>query len=430
MKINVVKGTRDLGPKEQARYTSVIEKLLSVSYFYSYTHIETPIIEHANLYSRTVGDASDIVRKEMYTFKDKGNRLLVLRPEFTASIVRMFVNNKIHAQMDLPFKACYYGPIFRYERPQAGRYRQFYQFGVEAIGVDSPYVDAEVVSYGYFALQTLGIDDVILKINTLGDHKSRNEYKKVLKTFFASHIHNMCHDCNERLKTNPLRILDCKVPKDQLIIKDAPKIHEYLSKESQERFNKVTELLDRTNIPFEIDQTLVRGLDYYSEVVFEYHHFDDNGETLGALGAGGHYSDLVKELGGPDLPGIGLSFGVDRLVQVIHGDKDKEDYNPYTLFYLIPVGDVNLEDVYEVLTSLRHEGGFSLDMFNEKRPLKTLIRKAEKRNAKYLIFVGEEEIKNNTLTIKNMETQEQMVINREDYKQVIRSLFFSSLRDQ
>lgn len=433
MKMKTVKGTRDLGPKETSRFNKILNQLESISYFYCFSEITLPIIEHAQLYQRTIGETSDIVRKEMYAFKDKGERLLVLRPEFTASIIRTFVNNKIHALIDLPFKAQYYGPIFRYERPQAGRYRQFYQYGVESIGVDSPFVDAEVITYGYDALDFIGIDNIILKINTLGDDDSRIRYREVVSDYFQKHIHNMCDDCKERLETNPLRILDCKVASDQEIIKNAPKIQSYLSLTSLERFNQVIKLLDQSEIPFEIDQTLVRGLDYYSEIVFEYHYFNKEGKTLGALGAGGHYSHLVQELGGPDLPGVGLSFGVDRLVEVlkeIEEDDEEEDYHSFALIYLIPVGDVEIEDVYEVLLSLRREGGYSYDMYHEKKPLKTLIQKAIKRKAKFLIFVGEDELKNNTLTIKNLETEEQTVVDRKDYKLVIRSLFFTSLREK
>ena len=417
MEVKPVKGTHDIIGTETLLYQRIEDVLAKIAHTYGYLEYRTPIIEHTELFSRSVGDSSDIVRKEMYTFNDKGNRSLTLRPEVTASIVRTIVNNKLFASQDLPIKACYLGPTFRYERPQAGRYRQFSQFGVEAVGLDSHIVDVEVISFGYHALKSLNFKDITLKINTLGDDQSRNNYREALRNYFQEHITHMCGDCQERLKINPLRILDCKVEEDQKIIKNAPRIQDFLSKESKERFDKTVSLLDTLNIKFDIDENLVRGLDYYAEIVFEYHYISPEGKTLGALGAGGHYSHLVEELGGPDMAGVGLSFGIERLAQVVASEGLFEEAFPLLAFYVMPIGDVKIEEVYQITEKIHHLG-YPVDMAFESKSLKALFKRAERRAALFAILVGSEELDKRLLTIKNMRTKEQSSVAVDDFDRV------------
>lgn len=417
MEVKPVKGTHDILGTETLLYQRIEDALAKLAHTYGYLEYRTPIIEHTELFSRSVGDSSDIVRKEMYTFNDKGNRSLTLRPEVTASIIRTIVNNKLYASQDLPIKACYLGPTFRYERPQAGRYRQFSQFGVEAVGLDSHMIDVEVISFGYHALKLLNFKDVTLKINTLGDDESRSNYREALRQYFETRIDSMCPDCHERLKINPLRILDCKVEEDQKIIKGAPRIQDYLSKVSKERFDKTVSLLDALEIKFDIDENLVRGLDYYAEVVFEYHYIAPDGKTLGALGAGGHYSHLVEELGGPSLAGVGLSFGIERLAQVIESENLLSEAFPLLAFYVMPIGDVDVEKVYQITEKI-HRMGYPTEMAFEAKPLKALFKKAERRSALFAVLVGTEELEKQVVTIKNMRTKEQSSVALDDFDRV------------
>ncbi|MFA6780781.1 MAG: histidine--tRNA ligase [Bacilli bacterium] len=421
MEVKPVKGTHDILGADIILYQRIEDALAKTAHTYGYLEFRTPIIEHTELFSRSVGDSSDIVRKEMYTFLDKGNRSLTLRPELTAGIIRTIVNNKLYASQDFPIKASYIGPAFRYERPQAGRFRQFSQFGVEAVGLDSHLIDVEVISLGYNALKSLNFIDITLKINTLGDDESRNNYREALRAYFSEHIKDMCSDCKERLKINPLRILDCKVEEDQKIIKQAPRIQDYLTSDSKERFSKTVNLLDSLKIKFDLDENLVRGLDYYSEVVFEYHYISRDGKSFGALGAGGHYSHLVEELGGPNLAGVGLSFGIERLAQVVENEKLLFDAFPFLAFYIMPIGDVNIEKVYELNEKI-HRLGYPSEMAYESKSLKALFKKAEKRSALFAILIGDEELEKEVLTIKNLRTKEQTSVALADFDNVANNI--------
>ena len=293
MDINPVKGTHDIIADEANLYTMIENTAMGIASLYGYKEIRTPVIEHTPLFLRSVGESSDIVNKEMYTFEDKGGRSVTLRPELTAGVMRSIVTNKLYANSDLPLKYCYVGPCFRYERPQAGRYRQFNQFGVEAVGAPSIYQDAEVISIGHRLLNTIGLENVKVLINSLGDEESRKAYKEALREYFSKHIDKMCPDCKRRLEVNPLRILDCKVPEDIEIVKNAPKMTDYLSPASKAYLQAVISILKSIGIETEIDSNLVRGLDYYTGVVFEYHFAKVEGvDNVGALGGGGHYANL------------------------------------------------------------------------------------------------------------------------------------------
>ena len=418
--INNVKGTHDIIGKEANLYSAVENLLKQIAEMFAYVEVRPPVLEHSELFIRGVGESSDVVRKEMYTFNDKGDRSLTLRPEFTAGIMRLIVQNKLLATAnELPLKYYYCGPVFRYERPQLGRYRQFNQFGVEAVGHNSPINDVEVISMAYTMLVSLGLKGVTIKINTLGDEASRDNYRKALKDFFAPKIDNMCPDCKSRYELNPLRILDCKVPEDQVIVKDAPKMSNYLSLESKARFKTVLEALDKLEIPYEVDDTLVRGLDYYSETVFEFHYVSEKGNNYGAIGAGGHYDKLVKEVGGPDAPGIGFSFGVERLVSVITDDGlAPEEIDPYVDIYVMPMGAQNQVEAL-ILADQARLLGYNVDMCFDDTKLGNMFKRAEKKGAKFAVIIGDNEVKENKVIIKNLNTKEQFEISRDSYEEKI-----------
>ena len=412
--IKNVKGTHDIFGGESNSYDYVESIMKSIAELYAYNGVRPPVLEYSQVFSRGVGESSDIVRKEMYTFPDKGGRDLTLRPEFTAGIMRLVVQNKLYATNELPLKLYYNGPVFRYERPQLGRYRQFNQFGVESIGNNSAMNDVEVIALAYTILCSLGLEDVTIKLNTLGDDESRNNYRKALKEFFANHIENMCEDCKSRYELNPLRILDCKVPEDQEIVKDAPSIGNYLTEASKLRFEDVQDALSALHIPYEIDESLVRGLDYYSETVFEFHYKSKTGQYYGAVGAGGHYGKLMMELGGPELPGVGFSFGIERIVSVLKDDGLLVDKNSELDCYIMPLGENERLFAEEVAVLLRNSGGYRVDMCFDKTKVGNMFKRASNKGAKFAVIVGEEEAKNDSVVLKNLATQEQETVKLEN----------------
>lgn len=410
MGINNVKGTHDVIGYEANLYSTIESLLKQIAELYAYNEVRPPVLEYSELFVRGVGESSDVVRKEMYTFLDKGQRSLTLRPEFTAGIMRLVVQNKLLATNDWPLKLYYCGPVFRYERPQLGRYRQFNQFGVEAVGHNSPINDVEVITMAYFMLTCLGLENVTIKINTLGDEESRNAYRDALKEFFKDKVANMCEDCRSRYELNPLRILDCKVPEDQKIVKNAPRMSNYLSLASKARFETICHALEELNIPFEVDDSLVRGLDYYSETVFEFHYVSQKGNDYGAIGAGGHYSHLVKEVGGPDVPGIGFSFGIERLASVISDDNlAPQDIENRCDIYVMPLGENNQVDALAFANDARL-AGYNVEMCFDNTKLGNMFKRAEKKGAKAALIIGDNEIEKGTVIIKNMETKEQKEI--------------------
>ena len=406
MAVNV-KGTHDIIGEEANAFNYIENLLKQICELFAYNEVRPPVMEYSELFVRGVGEGSDIVRKEMYTFLDKGNRSITLRPEFTAGIMRLIIQNKLLATSELPFKAYYCGPVFRYERPQLGRYRQFNQFGVEAVGNNSPEIDVEAIVLAYTILSSLNLDNVKIAINTLGDDESRNAYKEALKAYFAKYLDKMCPDCHSRYELNPLRILDCKVPEDQEIVKGAPRMKDYLSNAAKERFNRVLALLDELNIPYEVDDTLVRGLDYYAETVFEFHYVSKTGNDYGAIGAGGHYDKLVKELGGPDAAGVGFSFGVERLYNVLKDDNLLPTglNNPIEI-YVMPIGEKAKALAMSVSANLRLSG-YRVDMCYEDVKLGNMFKRAERKGAQFAVIIGEDEVNKEEVVIKNLKTTEQ-----------------------
>lgn len=410
---SVVKGTHDVILEEATKYSYVEEVLTKIATLYNYKEFRTPIIESNELFNRSVGESSDIVRKEMYTFLDKGNRLITLRPEMTASTIRSMVNAKLFANNDYPIKAYYLGPNFRYERPQQGRYRQFNQFGIECCGVNNFYRDVEVIALGYNALKMLGFTNLKLKINSLGDQETRNDYKKALTSYFGEKIEQMCEDCKERYTKNILRILDCKVESDQEIIKDAPTLDKFYSKNAKEHFDNVLKALDEIGIEYEIDHSLVRGLDYYTGVVFEYHYTSKLGKNYGAIGGGGHYANLIREIGGPDLEGVGLALGIERLVNVMNDDNLFDSLEEGLDIYIMPLGEKAINESNKIANFLRLNG-YSCDICLESKNFGQMFKKAQRRNAKYALIIGDNELESKNVVIKDLALEKQETVANDD----------------
>ncbi|MDY4857483.1 MAG: histidine--tRNA ligase [Candidatus Onthovivens sp.] len=410
---SVVKGTHDVILEEATKYSYVEEVLTKIATLYNYKEFRTPIIESNELFNRSVGESSDIVRKEMYTFLDKGNRLITLRPEMTASTIRSMVNAKLFANNDYPIKAYYLGPNFRYERPQQGRYRQFNQFGIECCGINNFYRDVEVIALGYNALKMLGFTNLKLKINSLGDQETRNDYKKALTSYFGEKIEQMCEDCKERYTKNILRILDCKVESDQEIIKDAPTLDKFYSKNAKEHFDNVLKALDEIGIEYEIDHSLVRGLDYYTGVVFEYHYTSKLGKNYGAIGGGGHYANLIKEIGGPDLEGVGLALGIERLVNVMNDDNLFDSLEEGLDIYIMPLGEKAINESNKIANFLRLNG-YSCDICLESKNFGQMFKKAQRRNAKYALIIGDNELESKNVVVKDLALEKQETVANDD----------------
>lgn len=424
MQIKGVKGTHDLYGDESYCY-DYIENIFSiVAELYNYKKIETPCLEYTEVFSRGTGTSSDVVRKEMYTFLDKGDRSVTLRPEGTAGVMRSIVENKLYATNDLPLKAYYVGPVFRYERPQLGRYRQFYQAGIEAVGIDSSELDAEVVVFAMRVLGMLGFNGLKVKVNTLGDKESRLAYKEALKAYFAPRIESMCDDCKERLKLNPLRILDCKVDADQEIAKGAPKMRDYLSKSSEERFYHTLSILNEVGIEYEIDDSLVRGLDYYGEIVFEVHMLSPTGKDYGALLGGGHYDGLLSSFDGPsDIDhGVGFALGMERIYSLMKEFDLLKDIKQELDIYLMPLGEKAMEYSFSLAEQLRSLG-YSIDRPYKMAKLGSYFKKAERSRAKLALIFGDDELEKGIIQIKDLDKKEQKEVSLDNLDKELDELF-------
>ena len=406
--INPVKGTHDVIADEADAYAFIENLFYSIAESYGYRHIVTPVIEHTEVFDRAAGEGSDVVRKEMYTFLDKGERSITLRPEGTAGVMRSIVTNKLYATPDLPLKYYYCGTAYRYERPQLGRYREFRQLGVECVGENSVYLDAETIAFAYHFLEALGFESIKLKINTLGDKASREAYKNALRAYFADKIDGMCADCHERLRLNPLRILDCKVPEDHELTKGAPKIQDYLSPESKARYEKTVELLRSLDVAFEEDPTLVRGLDYYGEVVFEVHCISPEGKDYGAICGGGHYEGILSSFGGPgeiDV-GVGFGMGIERIYSLMKEFGLTERLVSQTDVILMPLGDGAVDTAYFLADAIRGLG-YSVEATYRSGKLGSFFKRAERKKAKLALIFGDDEIAKKTVQVKDLKAQQQ-----------------------
>ena len=417
------KGTMDILPNEVHQWQYIEDIARKVFSKYCYSEIRTPLFEDYEVFYRSSGDTSDVVTKEMYDFNDKGNRHIALRPEGTAGIVRAYIENKLFGpEYPKPYKVYYMGPMFRYERPQSGRMREFHQIGVEAFGIDSPLIDAEIISMAKNYLNELGLFNLRYTINTLGDLETRNNYRNALIDYLLPYKNELSFDSQKRLDKNPLRILDSKDDNDKKIISEAPSILDFLTFESKKYFDELKLYLSDLNIEYEIDSTMVRGLDYYTHTIFEIISNDNsfNGKDI-TIAAGGRYNNLVTEMGGPYTPGIGFGVGVERLLILL---KNK---------HLIPCGK-NFLDVYIVefgdhskislsLAQILRNQGFTVDFDFLDRKLKSQIKDANHKEARISLIIGDDEMKSSEVKLKVMSTGEQFVVPLKNIKQNFVNLY-------
>ena len=413
--ISKQKGTYDLYGEEARKVLALRNIFENIMNNFNYSFIRTPVFEATELFKRTSGETSDVVSKEMYEFKDKKDRSLALRPEGTASVARCFIENKLYT--DLPRKFWYFEPMYRYDRPQKGRYREHFQFGCEAYGSNDPSIDAEIISIPYHLFETLGLDGVKVRINTLGDNESRENYKKALVDYLKPHIDSLCEDCKERFNKNPLRILDCKVDKDNEILKNIPKTIDYLNEESKTFFDEVLSYLDSLEICYEVDPKTIRGLDYYTHTVFE---IEANIKDFGAqnvLCAGGRYNNLVENLDGPATPAVGFGLGSERLLLALEHENIDIALTKSVDVYVIPM---TLDKTFSFsLVYLLRTLGLSVETDYLNRKLANNFKYAEKINAKYTVVIGEDEIEKEYFTVKNMKTREEEKVSKNEFLKYI-----------
>jgi histidyl-tRNA synthetase len=401
MNFKVPRGTQDILPSESWKWQKVESIIRDVCDKYRYKEIRTPIFEQTELFQRTVGDTTDIVTKEMYTFTDRGNRSMTLRPEGTAPVVRSFVENKMFGYPDQPVKLYYQGPMFRYERQQAGRYRQFVQFGVEAIGSSDPAIDAEVIALAMDVYKRAGLTDVKLVLNSLGDRESRNAHRDALVAHFTPHIGEFCTDCQTRLEKNPLRILDCKVDREHPLMATAPSLANYLNEQSAAYFEQVKGLLEEVGISYELDPNLVRGLDYYNHTAFEIMSTAAGFGAITTLCGGGRYNGLAEEIGGPSAPGIGFGMSIERLLLALEAEGKSFTQESELDVYIVTLEESAHRKGFKLLNELRN-AGIRTDMDYMDRKMKAQMKSADRFNAKAVIVIGDEEVEGNVVQLKNM----------------------------
>ncbi|WP_058307287.1 histidine--tRNA ligase [Gracilibacillus massiliensis] len=403
------RGTQDLLPGVTEKWQYVEEKLKELSGRYHYQEIRTPIFEHTELFQRGVGDTTDIVQKEMYTFLDKGERSITLRPEGTASVVRSFVQHKLFGSPNQPTKLFYIGPMFRYERPQQGRMRQFVQYGVEALGSADPAIDAEVISLAMNAYQTLGLKSLKLVINSLGDQESRENHRQALVDHFTPVKDELCGDCQNRLEQNPLRVLDCKKDRDHPKMQDAPSILSYLNDDSSVYFEKVKAYLDAMGIEYQVDPNLVRGLDYYNHTAFEIMSDAEGFGAITTLSGGGRYNGLVQDLGGPETPGIGFALSIERLLMALEAEGVSLPIDEQLDCYVVALGDNANLKAAAIVNDMR-QVGIQVDKDYQGKKFKGQFKAADRLKAKFVLVLGDDELANNQIAVKNMETGEQETV--------------------
>ncbi|WP_367341733.1 histidine--tRNA ligase [Limosilactobacillus sp.] len=395
------RGTADILPGASANWESVEQAARQIFQRYGYQNIRTPLFENYEVFSRSSGDTSDIVTKEMYDFNDKGGRHVALRPEGTAGVVRAFVENKLYGpEYQKPYKVYYMGPMFRYERPQSGRQREFHQIGVEAFGSENPAMDVEVITMAMRFFKQIGLHDLRVAINTLGDKESRDAYHKALVDYLKPHFDELSPDSQERMEKNPLRVLDSKDKRDKKFVADAPSILDYLTPEAAQRFETVKKMLDQLGISYVVDPTMVRGLDYYNHTIFE---IMVKAKSLGngytTICGGGRYNGLVEQLGGPETPGIGFGIGLERLLLLIHDEGISLNQKTSFDVYVVNDGeDTNLPALQ--LVEAARDAGLSADRDYEGRKFKTQIKNAYKDNAKLIVILGAKDLADKSVRLR------------------------------
>jgi histidyl-tRNA synthetase len=411
-KVQLVKGMKDILPDEQAYWDLIREKVENFAKNYGFSRIDTPAVEFTSLFKRAVGEDTDVVGKEMYSFVSPGGDKLSLRPENTASVVRAYIE---HGMLNLPqpVKLFYIGPQFRHDNPQAGRYRQFWQFGFEAIGDDNPVIDAQLIAISYHILKELGLD-IEIHVNSVGDKPSRTEYIKVLKKYYQDKKKTICKDCNLRLNKNTLRLLDCKNKKCQELSEDAPQMVDHLSEEGKEHFMSVLEYLDELDIKYTLNPKIVRGLDYYTRTAWEIFECSSKDGKLNALGGGGRYDDLVDTMGGRPTPAIGFAIGIERAIIKMQEAKVELDKDKGFDIYVAQLGIEARKKALRLFEELRAHG-FSVTENMSKKGLKDQLEVADKKGAKYTLIMGQKEISDGTVLIRDMESGVQEIV---DYKKI------------
>ena len=406
MLTNAPRGTKDILPDTVGEWTYVESKIRELCARYGFEEIRTPVFEHTELFHRGIGEGTDVVDKEMYTFKDRGDRSITLRPENTASAVRAYLQNKLYGDSSL-VKLFYIGSMFRYDRPQAGRMREFHQFGVEALGEENPMVDAEVILTAVDFLKSLGLQDLRLSLNSVGCPHCRPKYREVLQDYFRNKLDDLCEDCKERFDRSPLRILDCKTDADKPYMADAPKITDCLCGECQEHFQKVQQYLSDAGIAFTLDPRLVRGLDYYTKTAFEIQYAPLGAQS--AIAGGGRYDGLIEEIGGKPTPAVGFATGLERVLLALEKQNLLPEQKKHTDAYVVALGEAAQAPAFKLLTQLRH-AGLKVGMDYAGRSMKAQMKQANKANARFALIIGEDEVKESCVMLKDMEKSEQQKI--------------------
>lgn len=400
------RGTADILPDQVADWRAIEDEARRLFAIYHYREIRTPIFEHTEVFLRGVGDTTDIVQKEMYTFMDRGDRSLTLRPEGTAGVVRAYVEEKLYGVANTQ-KFYYFGPMFRYEKPQAGRYRQFHQYGIEVIGSSDPRVDAEVIGLGDHFLRQLGIDTFTLHLNSVGCPVCRASHKAHLIEHLQPIRNELCKDCQSRFEKNPLRILDCKIDHDHPVVMSAPTITDALCDDCAHQFATVQTYLDEMGISYEIDKTMVRGLDYYTQTAFEFKE-----GSIGAIStilAGGRYNGLIHELGGPELPGIGFAGGVERLLLARAAREETVQAKDQVDVVVVAMGDSAMNISVRVLHELR-KAHITADVDYYGRGVKGQLKLADRLSARYVVLIGDDEVSTQSVSVRDLGTREQVLV--------------------
>lgn len=410
MAMKAPKGTRDMLPQDAYRWQYIEEEWAKICSEYGFREIRTPVFESTDLFNRGVGDTTDIVQKEMYTFEDMGGRSITLKPEGTSPAVRAFIESNLYAETQ-PTKIFYDTPCYRYEKPQAGRLREFHQFGIENFGTPSMMADAEIIALGYDFLQRMGIEDIELHISSVGCRKCRPVYRKVLQDFLRPKYDCLCETCKSRFDKNPMRILDCKSPEDKEAVKDAPMMIDYMCEDCRKDFEELKSYLDAMGIDYVVDPSIVRGLDYYTKTAFEF--ITTKIGAQGTVCGGGRYDHLIEEVGGPDMPGVGFGLGKERLLLLMDACGHDFGAAPAPQIFLAWIGDDAKLYALKLLHELRGKGIRS-EMDTKERNLKGQMKYANKLGAAYTAVIGSDEVESGEITLKNMSTSEQTKVRRED----------------
>ncbi len=413
MEIKAIRGFNDILPAEVGKWQFVEGAAREVFEGFGFSEIRIPIIERTELFTRGIGEATDIVEKEMYTFPDRSGNSLTLRPEATASIARAYLEHQVYA-FDPVAKLYCIGPMFRYERPQKGRYRQFYQIDAEVFGVENPMVDAEIIVMLIHFLKRVGLDKLELQMNSLGCRACRPRYREELKRFLTGKSFQLCEDCRRRLETNPMRIFDCKVETCQEAIADAPKVIDFICEECQKHFDKVKEYLGMAGLTYILNPRMVRGLDYYTRTCFEVVSYQLGSQN--AVTGGGRYDNLFQEIGGVDIPGIGFAVGMERLISLLL-DKDEFVRNPS--LFIAAMGEEGFKEAYRLANRL-HLQGIWAELDYGAKSLKSQMRRADKLRARFVLIIGEEELKRGRVVLRNMKDKSQEEISIDNVIETIK----------